>query len=208
MLRTLHAQTRTQRRRILNNGQRALSLNGCQFRSVHALRSQNPSPNLSLCSRISTSNLRRTFSSSAHATSSPIKSIIDHLQSGCIPSSTSRWSHSPRTRSLLSLMHQWLPNVKHRQTAMPLISRLSDILFNSTKTPRGFGQFTKKKTTKKTETTSSEPDAATPKSPESTTPKSTESATPKKESKSTTKTGSSAHCPLRSLCCVSSIRLF
>jgi len=85
-------------------------------------------------------------------------------------------------------MHQWLPALRHQSTTTPLIARLSDILFNSSKTPRGFGQFTKKTKTKKTDSASStDSSSAAPKSPESTTPKSTESAATKKESKSTVK---------------------
>jgi len=93
--------------------------------------------------------------------------------------------HRLARRSLLSAVHQWLPNNAHRH--FPSLQ----LLF-SPKTPRGFGQFQKKKTSKKEGSASkSQPDPkseAAPKSPDqSTAPKQSQST-----NKETKKTSASA----------------
>ena len=191
MFRTIQTQSNGHRRllssRITNL--KSISIHHNHQRSIHSINTIKNAIHQQSQSSISYYNqiINKRTITHLPSTTSPFKSLINRLQ---INSSRSLQTtvNNNKNQSILNLMHEWIPTIKHYQHTLPPLSQLyQHILFNTSKTPRGFGQFTKKsKSAKKTESASNE---STPKSkPTESTSKPTETSTTKQaktETKST-----------------------
>ena len=107
------------------------------------------------------------------STTSPFKSLINRLNTSSL-NNFSRRNNS--NLSLLQSMHQWMPTIKHHHHTLPPLSQLHHILFNASKTPRGFGQFTKKTKSSKKEGSSSTANEQTSSKPTESASKSSQSS--------------------------------
>eukprot|EP01084_Bolivina_argentea_P076055 137807_1 len=156
MFRTLHVQSSSNRRRIFSRCHIQI-LKQCSKYHHHSPSGHQHISNPSSISYYHNMTLKRSLSSLPSSTS-PIKSLINRLQ-------TNPLLHRP---SILNIMHQWIPKTRHYQHTSPL-SHLAKILFNTTKTPRGFGQFSKKtKASKKSDSNQSPSSDPKPKQTETT----------------------------------------
>merc|ERR1712228_989391 len=170
MFRTLKAQS-SNHRRLSSTRCRIQTFQKCAYHNINHHASK-PSLHSITSTMHTATNLMNKRTLSWSPSSSPFKSLINRLHSN---------THSlPTNKSILHLMHDWIPSIKLQQhnQLRPILSHLTNILFNSSKTPRGFGQFTKKssKTTKKSETSSDpKPKTETTKSSKETKPSSKDS---------------------------------